>query len=122
MADDKLAAVIESAGGKKAKVKKVEQAPTGTKAKKLPKEVLEAVEQAFPKAKLRNVRIHTGGNAKDVSKQLGARAFTIGDDIFFGKPGDAADKKLLAHELAHVVQQGQGKMPKAQPGKALTSK
>jgi hypothetical protein len=38
---------------------------------------------------------------------LGARAFTYGSDIFVGGTGAPTDIGLLAHEVAHVVQQGQ---------------
>lgn len=59
-----------------------------------------------------NVRIHTGTEAKKMSKKLGAQAFTQGSDIYFnsGKfdPEDTNGKKLLAHELTHVVQQNGG--------------
>ncbi len=71
---------------------------------------------------LGKVRVHTGGNVPDLAKELGARAFTIGTDIFFANPGDAKDPEMLAHELTHVVQQGGGRMPKEKDGKALTSK
>lgn len=57
-----------------------------------------------------NVRIHTGGPATQVSRQLSAQAFTQGSDIYFGagkyNPSSASGNKLLAHELTHVVQQG----------------
>jgi len=122
MAEDKLDAAVESATGKRAKVKKLDVEPEKTKVKKLAKDVAAAVEKAFPKAKLGQVRVHTGGNAKEIAKSLGARAFTVGNDIYFGNPGDASDKTLLAHELTHVVQQGGGKVPRPQAGKALTSK
>ena len=56
-----------------------------------------------------NVRIHTDSPKAD---KLGAKAYTYGNDIFFAKgqyhPGTANGKKLLAHELAHVVQQRGG--------------
>jgi hypothetical protein len=55
------------------------------------------------------VRLHTGPTAAALSEQIGARAFTHGSDIFFGKhrpePGTGEDTRLLAHELTHVVQQ-----------------
>ena len=58
------------------------------------------------------VRVHTGGQAADLSEQLNARAFTVGNDIAFGageyKPGTLIGDALIAHELAHVVQQGNG--------------
>ncbi len=57
-----------------------------------------------------NVRIHTGSNAVEMSKDLGAQAFTHGSDIYFNEGKyDAksnSGKHLLAHELTHTVQQG----------------
>ncbi len=59
------------------------------------------------------VRIHTDSKATELSDRLNARAFTIGRDIAFGsgeyQPGTLIGDALLAHELAHVVQQGGGK-------------
>lgn len=56
------------------------------------------------------VRIHTDGTAHELSDNLNARAFTIGNDIAFGTdeyhPGTIVGDALIAHELAHVVQQG----------------
>lgn len=55
------------------------------------------------------VRIHTEEPAVYLNKRLNARAFTYGSDIFFNKgeynPNSFSGKKLLAHELTHVVQQ-----------------
>jgi hypothetical protein len=57
------------------------------------------------------VRLHTGGGAARSAKSLYARAYTVGRDIVFGAgayaPGTPGGKRLLAHELAHVVQQRQ---------------
>jgi hypothetical protein len=57
-----------------------------------------------------NVRVHTGRQAEDASRSLNAQAFTKGRDIFFGsgryQPDSHSGRKLLAHELTHVVQQG----------------
>jgi hypothetical protein len=59
-----------------------------------------------------NVRVHAGANAAQLSEQLNARAFTIGSDIAFGageyQPGTMIGDALIAHELAHVVQQNGG--------------
>ena len=56
------------------------------------------------------VRIHTDAAAVLLSKSLNAQAFTVGSDIFFGEGKFAPDSRsgahLLAHELAHTVQQG----------------
>lgn len=62
-----------------------------------------------------NVRVHTNSNAVGMSNQLGAQAFTHGNDIFFnsGKynPNNSTGQHLLAHELTHTVQQGNSKTP-----------
>lgn len=58
------------------------------------------------------VRIHTGSEAVQMNQELGAKAFTVGNDVFFNQgqyaPGTGAGKKLLAHELTHTVQQSGG--------------
>ena len=67
------------------------------------------------------VKVHTGGNAAEISKELGAVAFTCGRDLYLAKPSDANNLHLIAHELTHVVQQQGGKIKTATKGKALTS-
>lgn len=56
------------------------------------------------------VKIHTGQESDNLNQELGARAFTKGNDIFFREgeynPGSSGGQELLAHELTHVVQQG----------------
>jgi len=58
-----------------------------------------------------HVRVHTDEGAVAQAEALGAKAFTIGNDIFFShgryQPGTTAGGRLLAHELTHVVQQRQ---------------
>lgn len=55
------------------------------------------------------VNIHTGSEAEHMSENMGAQAFTHGHDIFFNKgkydPKSKKGKHLLAHELAHTLQQ-----------------
>lgn len=55
------------------------------------------------------VRVHSGPEAAVSAGDLRASAYTAGTSIVFGRnqysPGTAAGKRLLAHELAHVVQQ-----------------
>lgn len=122
MAKDKLAATIEAVGKKKAKQKKLKEAPAGTRASALPSDVRDALSAKFGKANLNGVRVHTGGNAAQLAGTLGARAFSVGNNIYLAKSGDARNRGLLAHELTHVLQQGRGSMPKASKGKALTSR
>ena len=56
------------------------------------------------------VRVHNDAKARELSEGMNARAFTVGNDIAFGgeeyKPGTPVGDALIAHELAHVVQQG----------------
>ena len=56
------------------------------------------------------VNIHTDAESNSMNKELGARAFTTGNDIFFRSgeynPSSSDGQRLLAHELTHVVQQG----------------
>jgi hypothetical protein len=74
----------------------------------LPGEVRAAMEPRFG-ADFGGVRVHTGGEADQLNRQLSAQAFTHGQDIYMaaGKyaPGTTAGNRLLAHELTHVVQQ-----------------
>jgi hypothetical protein len=73
-----------------------------------------------------DVKVHTGAESDSLNKDLGARAFTTGKDIFFKEgaydPGSSQGKELVAHELTHVVQQGtgavggEGRMKVNQPG------
>jgi hypothetical protein len=57
-----------------------------------------------------DVRLHTHANAATMAGDLNARAFTFGRNIVFRageySPGSTAGRRLLAHELTHVVQQG----------------
>lgn len=59
------------------------------------------------KADLSAVRIHDGSAAHHAAKSIQARAFTLGQDIAFAKgepsPETHQGRRLLAHELAHVV-------------------
>jgi len=63
---------------------------------------------------LGGVRVHTGGEAVQLTQALKAQAFTHGQDVYFGAgkydPGTDAGKRLLAHELTHVVQQSGGRL------------
>jgi len=56
-----------------------------------------------------DVHIHTNTEDNRLSKELGAKAFTTGKEVFFREgayqPGSEAGKNLLGHEPTHVVQQ-----------------
>jgi len=56
-----------------------------------------------------DVHVHTNSRAAETAAAVNAKAFTVGRDVVFGPgeyaPESAAGKRLLAHELTHVVQQ-----------------
>ncbi|HEX6747307.1 MAG TPA: DUF4157 domain-containing protein [Longimicrobium sp.] len=56
------------------------------------------------------VRVHDGPRAASGAQAVGARAYTVGRDVVFAageyRPRTRPGLRLLAHELAHVVQQG----------------
>jgi uncharacterized protein DUF4157 len=74
-----------------------------------------------------DVRVHTGDSAAALARAVSARAFTVGNEVFFGpgeyRPGTSAGDELIAHELAHVAQQrgapSAGPLTVSQPGDAL---
>ena len=59
---------------------------------------------------LGGVRVHTGAASAEAARDLNAQAFATGQDIHFGaghyRPDDPFGIHLLAHEVAHTVQQG----------------
>ncbi|UCG55312.1 MAG: DUF4157 domain-containing protein, partial [Dehalococcoidia bacterium] len=81
-------------------------------------DVREPMEQAFNKD-FSEVRVHTDSEADALNKQLSARAFTTGQDVFFREgeysPGSDSGRELIAHELTHTVQQTGGKKPQRHP-------
>jgi hypothetical protein len=66
------------------------------------------MESAFG-AGFSHVRVHTGGTAAALSDQMNARAFAVGNHVAFSPgeydPHSLVGQALIAHELAHVVQQ-----------------
>jgi hypothetical protein len=65
-----------------------------------------------------SVRVHDDDRAARMSQSLRATAFTFGNDIYFDRhrfaPDGQASLHLLAHELAHVVQQASARAPRVQ--------
>lgn len=88
--------------------------PDPNSGKQLPPDVRSKMERAFG-ADLSQVRIHPNSTAATVQ---GAKAFTEGNQIHFAtgafQPESRQGKELLAHELAHVLQQkGKSRAPNA---------
>ncbi|WP_430424691.1 DUF4157 domain-containing protein [Phenylobacterium sp.] len=71
--------------------------------------MLAKMEAAFG-ADFSGVRVHVGPQAS----RIGAVAFTMGDDVYFApgkfQPDSAQGQQLIGHELAHVIQQRQGRV------------
>lgn len=68
---------------------------------------------------LADVRIHDQPSDQQLAQSLSAKAFAVGDHIAFNRghyaPGTRDGKHLLAHELAHVIQQRRGASTAPQP-------
>src|SRR5438034_686178 len=58
------------------------------------------------------VQVHTDGKAAESARAVNARAYTVGENVVFGAgqfmPTACTGQRLLAHELAHVMQQSNG--------------
>lgn len=56
-----------------------------------------------------HVRVHTGSAAEQSAREVSASAYTVGQNVVFGTdqfaPGTRGGRRLLAHELTHVIQQ-----------------
>ncbi|MEA2463429.1 MAG: hypothetical protein QOJ98_1176 [Acidobacteriota bacterium] len=83
--------------------------PPATGGRPLEPHVRQRMEAAFGQ-RFGDVRIHVGPHAQSI----GARAFTHGNEIHFApgqyNPGTPRGRQVLAHELAHVVQQRTGRV------------
>ncbi|MEA3273830.1 MAG: DUF4157 domain-containing protein [Pseudomonadota bacterium] len=77
----------------------------------LPGEVRRQMEQGFGRD-FRDVKIHDDSESHRLNRSLQSNVFTTGRDIYFGqgeyRPESGGRRTLIAHELAHVVQQDQG--------------
>ncbi len=89
--------------------------PNGGKA--LPEGIKREMESGLG-ADLSSVRLHDSATDQADASDLNARAFTHGNHIWLGSGESSSDRKLMAHELTHVIQQSeehssvdQGKIP-----------
>jgi hypothetical protein len=88
----------------------------------LPGDVRERMEGQLG-ADLSHAKVHTGAESAKAADEYGARALTVGSDVHFASgeyaPGTKEGDRLLAHELAHVVQeQRSGVQRKPEEGEA----
>lgn len=70
----------------------------------LPADVQRTLSATFGRD-LSGVRVHSDTSAADRARAMGARAFTIAHHVFLGRGERATDLTLMAHEVAHVIQQ-----------------
>jgi Domain of unknown function (DUF4157) len=117
-----LAAPTQTAAGKTPCIRRVAEQPTGETApapagvehvvtstgNPLAPALRQEMEQRFD-WDFSRVRVHTGSAAEQSARDLSARAYTVGDNVVFGagefEPQTGEGRRLLAHELTHVVQQ-----------------
>ncbi|MGZ4159073.1 MAG: eCIS core domain-containing protein [Bacteroidia bacterium] len=75
---------------------------------------------------LSGVNVHTNSKASELSESINAKAFTHGQDIYFKQgqynPTSNEGKSLLAHEVTHTVQQGEGAQRKIQRQPTATTR
>ncbi len=75
----------------------------------LPEQARTGMESGFGED-FSGVRVHHDAEADALARDLDARAFTVGNDVYFAQgaydPDSSSGQHLLAHELTHVVQQG----------------
>lgn len=87
--------------------------PAGT-GQPLPPALRARMEAAF-EHDFAHVRIHTDSASGDAARQMKAHAVTEGSHVYFGhgefEPGTPEGDRLLLHELTHVVQADQGRLP-----------
>jgi hypothetical protein len=93
------------------------EAPPGVhEVLRLPGQPLDAATRAFMEPRFGHdfsgVRVHADAAAAQSAREINALAYTVGHDIVFGggrfTPGASEGRQLLAHELAHVIQQSGG--------------
>jgi hypothetical protein len=91
----------------------VQVPPTVHEVLRSPGQPLEGTDRAAMESRFgydfSQVRVHTGGPAASSARSLDALAYTLGSNIVFGQgryaPATEAGRRLLAHELTHVIQQ-----------------
>jgi Zn-dependent peptidase ImmA (M78 family) len=92
------------------------EAPTVRETLSSPGQPLDAATRAYMEPRIGHdfskVRVHTDAKAAESAQAVHAAAYTIGPDIAFGAeqytPETSEGRRLLAHELTHVVQQERG--------------
>ncbi|HTJ47635.1 MAG TPA: DUF4157 domain-containing protein [Kofleriaceae bacterium] len=101
----------KGAGGVAAGAEDAVARASGSSGSSLPDAVRSKFESSLG-ADLSGVRVHTGSESAEAASSVGARAYTIGNDIHFGEgqyaPSDPFGLHLLAHEVAHTQQQAGG--------------
>ncbi len=118
---DRVATVLQrraaSDGGGAAGAEAAVTQAAGSTGAPLPGAIRERFEGSLG-ADLSSVRVHTGADSASAADAVGAQAYATGNDIHFApgkyQPDDPFGVHLLAHEVAHTVQQSGGRAPARQ--------
>ena len=80
----------------------------------MPNHVRESLEPKLG-ADLKPVKVHTDSASEQLNRELGAKAFTHKNHIYYGAGQSPSDMKLTTHEAVHTIQQGAVKQAPIQP-------
>jgi Domain of unknown function (DUF4157) len=88
-------------------LKRVDSTSITSTGAQLPIAVKNSLSRTFS-VDLTPIRVHTDTSAQGLAKGLSTRAFAYGNHIFLGPGEQPSDLSLMAHEVAHVIQQSHG--------------
>lgn len=98
------------------------QEPGGSAGMALPDDIKHELEGRLDVA-LDGVRLHTGSEAARFTKSIGARAVTVGQNIYFAPGaldfGSQPGRRLIFHEVFHVKQGAHGQIPDGAAGRVV---
>lgn len=113
-ADHSDSAGARDANGVAANAEQAVDRAAGSASEPIPENVRARFERSLG-TELADVRLHTGQDSAEAAQAVGAKAYTIGQDIHFAAgqyaPSDPTGEHLLAHEVAHTVQNRGGSVP-----------
>lgn len=88
----------------------------------MPHGLLSMMESGFGRD-FSQVRLHTDSQAAEMSSSINAKAFTLGNDIYFNKgqfsPNTSEGQRLVAHELTHVAQNSNNRIKRNYDGPTI---
>jgi hypothetical protein len=88
-------------------LKRIDSTSITSTGAQLPVAVKNSLSRTFS-VDLTPIRVHTDASAQGLAKSLSTRAFAYGNHIFLGPGEQPTDLRLMAHEVAHAIQQSHG--------------